>query len=93
MKTTRCVTCEEGEQSLKVGFWLQADYSVECYTPKYERYSVWAGIFAIVFVFGVPVLFWYLVYRFQPLALEGDKVVQSALGWMASYLFCFRSCY
>ena len=66
--------------------WLEADYGVECWDAagKYGRYSGVVGAAAAFFMFGVPSLFVYLVYKFQNAGKEGDTVVSNALGWMCT---------
>ena len=36
---------------------------------------------AILFSFGIPFLFYFLVRRYQALGKHGDKVVHEAIGW------------
>ena len=70
------------------GWYLEADYSQKCrdnnneQMPKYASYYPWVWVAAMAFAVGVPVLFWYLVSRYSSHGQAGDRVVQSALGWM-----------
>jgi len=72
------------------GWWLEQDYSVQCgdasednskFIGQYAAYRPWVFVAAVVVAFGVPGLFLYLVYKFKPLAMNGDTVVRKALGW------------
>ena len=77
------------------GWWLEGDYSVECYTDRYWTWVPVVTISALVFAFGVPFLFGYLLYHYKDLGKAGDPVVQKALGWMCTFELCsalsFRS--
>ena len=56
---------------------------------KVEEYAshFWiVALVAAVYSLGVPLLFWYLVYRFKNMGQHGDPIVQKALGWMCEYL-------
>ncbi len=59
------------------GRWLAADYSVSCSSEKYTSYLGVTGLMAILFSFGIPFLFYFLVRRYQALGKRGDKVVRS----------------
>ena len=64
------------------GWWLESDYSVECYTDQYWTWVPVVTISALVFAFGVPALFGYLLYHYKDLGKAGDPVIQKSLGWM-----------
>ena len=59
-----------------------------------SKYNTWwwpTVFFAIIYSLGVPYMFMYLVRRFKPLGIRGDRVVQRALGWHVSHnamLYC-----
>ena len=62
------------------GWWLEADYSVECFTAKYWTYAPFVSAAGLTYAVGVPLLFFYLLYHFQEIGKAGDKVVHRALG-------------
>ena len=73
------------------GWWLEQAYAVQCseasennseHVGKYKASWTWVAIAAIVYSLGVPLFFYFLVCKFKPLALGGDKVVSRALNWM-----------
>ena len=81
----------------KAGSWLEVSYDIQC-TPgldgegnptlkdptleTYQSYSQWVWAPAVLFGFGVPILFHYLVRRYKVHGKSGDKVVASALEWL-----------
>ena len=64
------------------GRWLEASYEIECGTDAYNAYLPLAALFGGIYSLGVPLIFYYLVKRFQEYGMRGDKVVQKAIGWM-----------
>jgi len=67
--------------------WLEADYGVNCNGAEYNAYYSWVGVSAFTYAIGVPAFFVYLVRRFKYRGKQGDKVIQSAIGWMCTFSF------
>ena len=64
------------------GLWLEADYSLECYTPQYKAIAPIVAIFAFLYSFGIPAIFLGLILRFKERGRAGEEKIERALGWI-----------
>ena len=62
------------------GRWLEADYSIRCYTDDYNTYAGAAWFAGVLYAVGVPAVFMLLINKFKHHGRRGDKLVQKALG-------------
>lgn len=53
-----------GGSSVSVSY-LRADYRVQCFTPLHNRFRAAGAVAFIVYPFGVPALFLWLLYRYN----------------------------
>ena len=54
---------------------------INCADARYRSYFTFVGVAAAVWAVAVPVLFIWLLHRFEDRGHAGDKVVRDALGW------------
>jgi hypothetical protein len=57
-QTFACEHLEGTDQS-----WLRADYSISCETAEYHAYRKYAAVMIVVYPFGIPLLYAYLLWQ------------------------------
>jgi hypothetical protein len=57
-------TTDEGSH-----FYLEADYSIECSSARYDFGVVWAAVFVMVYPVGIPCMYFYLLYEAKGLII------------------------
>jgi hypothetical protein len=65
--------------------WLAADMSLECYTPRWTRLAAYCGVMVVVYVVGLPLVSFALLWRHRTLLFgssSGARAVQRRLGFL-----------
>lgn len=66
-----CVDLDpEGTNDHGSHFHMEADYSIECSSERYDLGVIWAAVFVMVYPVGIPCMYFYLLYQARGL-IEG----------------------
>ena len=71
-----------GDAAQGGGFYLEADYSIRCYSDEWREYVVLAGCAVAVYCIGIPLGFFAAIRYYKRRGRLGDANVDRVIGWM-----------
>ena len=62
-----CVDMDPEDTQSVSHLYLEADYSIECTSARYDFGVAWAAVFVLVYPIGIPCMYWSVLHSARPL--------------------------